>query len=56
MSEELNNLLKLAYSYWKDEPNPPIPPDTIKKYLKLEGVELSDLDEDVSNVRGDKVG
>ena len=42
MSEELNILLKQAYYNWKDDPDPPIPLESIKKYLKLECVDLED--------------
>ena len=47
MSEELNNLLKKAYHSWKDDLDPPIPLETIKEYLVLEGVHL---DEDNSGM------
>lgn len=40
MSEELNIQLKRAYYTWKDESNPPIPIETIRKYLELEGIFL----------------
>lgn len=42
MSEELNILLKQAYYAWKDNPDPPIPLEAIKKYLKLENIDLED--------------
>jgi len=42
MSEELNNILKKAYFYYKDDINPPVPIEIIKEYLKLEGIVLGD--------------
>ncbi len=42
MSEELNKLLKKAYHLYKDNSDSPIPLQTIKDYLKLEGVDLNE--------------
>jgi len=50
MSDELNILLKQAYYAWKDDPDPLIPLDAIKKFLKMENIELDDLDENGNNV------
>lgn len=40
MSKKLNELLIKAYRRWLDEPDPPVPVDTIREYLELEGVPL----------------
>jgi len=42
MNEELNALLQEAYQSWKNDPDPPIPLNTIKEYLALEGVNLDE--------------
>lgn len=39
---KLDNLLKEAYHSWKDDPDPPIPIETIKEYLALKGVRVDD--------------
>lgn len=38
----LNENLKDIYLTYKDQKNPPVPIDTIKEYLELEGVSLED--------------
>jgi hypothetical protein len=43
MSEELQNILIKAYGRWKDDPNPPVPLETIKEYLELEGISFEDI-------------
>lgn len=42
MTEELNNLLQEAYHSWKNHPNPPIPLETIRDYLALEGLQVDE--------------
>lgn len=41
----LNEKLKDIYLTYKDHKNPPVPLDTIKEYLELEGVSLDDENE-----------
>lgn len=45
MSEHLNNLLKKAYHKYQNDPNPPVPLETIKKYLELEGIPMDENNE-----------
>lgn len=40
MTNELNNLLIKAYYRYNDDENPPVPINIIKKFLKLEGIDL----------------
>lgn len=40
MSEQLNNLLLKAYQRYKNTVNPPVPIETIKKFLEFEGISL----------------
>jgi hypothetical protein len=42
MCKELNNLLKQAYYRYKDEKDPPIDPNDIKKFLLINGIDLED--------------
>lgn len=42
MSYELNIILKEVYYIYKDHNNPPVPINTIKEYLELEGLFLDD--------------
>lgn len=44
MSNELNTILKQAYLQYKSDPNPPVPLEAIKEYLKLEGIDLEDAE------------
>jgi hypothetical protein len=38
----LNEKLKDIYMTYKDNKNPPVPIETIKEYLELEGISLED--------------
>ena len=40
MSQILKDNLKDIYHTYKDHKNPPVPVNTIKKYLKLSGIPL----------------
>ena len=43
-----NELLKKAYHRWRYDPNPPVPIEPIKEFLKLEGINL-----EKNEIRGD---
>lgn len=55
MSNELNALLIRAYNLYKDESNPPVPLESIKEYLKFEGLDIDDLN-NIQKIQGDQVG
>lgn len=38
--KKLNDLLKEAYHRYKNDPDPPVPLDTIKEYLEMEGEDI----------------
>ncbi len=42
MTDELNKLLIKAYYCYKDYKNPPVPVNTIKEFLELEGIKVED--------------
>lgn len=42
MSDEFNTFLKNAYRQFKDDPDPPIPLELIKDYLKDEGITVDE--------------
>lgn len=43
MSSVLTKKLLIIYLAYKDDPNPPVPIDTIKEFLELEGEVLKEL-------------
>ncbi len=42
MLRKLDKKLKAIYNQYKDQKNPPVPINTIKKYLELEGIPLDE--------------
>lgn len=45
MSKELNELLKKAYYRWKGNSDSPVPIESIKEFLELEGINLEENDD-----------
>ena len=45
MLKRLDKKLKIIYNKHKNDKNPTVPVNTIKKYLKLEGIELDKNEE-----------